>query len=144
MFYENFSKVKDMNYKKVGESSFKGINADELSSDLSFGYSPLTYNFNFSKGALVDGVGIDKLKFKFDNDDFSYKELGELPNGYYPTVCWHFALWATDQNTYRSLFFVLGSDGCVYYNSLHTANTNYTKIDGLYFDDIPFVFKSNL
>ena len=144
MFYDNLLDCNKLSYKSIGGKSFDGINVSKDKNLLSMEHSPLTYNFDFSKGVLMDGMGVGKLKFKCNLDSGTFKELSPLPDGYHPTVCWHFNLWASDLKTYRSLLFVLGSDGYVYYNWLHTASCDFIKIENLYFDDIPYVFLSKI
>lgn len=144
MFYENFSKVKDIVYDNKKCNNFKCVDATKDSRVMDMDCSSLTYNFDYSKGVLVDGIGIGKLGFKYGNYDDYYKELDDFPSVYHPTVCWHFSLWATDFKTYRSVLFVLGSDGYIYYNLLRTHLTEFTKIEGLHFDDIPFVFSARV
>lgn len=144
MFYKNYFKTKDIKYKTIKFSKFEGLESVTDDSVMKLSHSPLTYNFDCSSGALKDGIGVRKLRFKSYPDDTTFKELDDLPTDYHPTSCWLFNYYDNQFSAFRSFLVIRDSNGDVYYNMLHTNATDFTKIDGLNFASEPLVITCNI
>ena len=142
MFYPNLLNLKNITYKKHKYASFSnGINVDIDENLLPVKYSPMTYNFDYSNGALKDGMGISSLKFKYNNIDIydMYKTLDSTPDSSFIHGCWLFNSWAPIEKVYVPLIVVYTSSGDFYYNVLRSDRTEIVKIEGLKFQELPIV-----
>ena len=139
MFYENNLECKSIKYKTINILKFNDFDSYNDKSIMGLSSSPLTYNFDSSSGALKDGIGVRKLRFKSYPDDVTFKDLDNWPTVYHPTACWLSNIFTTDFNVFRSLLVVQDSNGDIYYNLLHNDSTDFIKVDGLNFDTEPIV-----
>ena len=78
MFYSNTLNLKNVNYKKHSINGFKGVDSNTDENLLSLKNSPLSYNFDYSNGSLKDGLGIGKLRFRYELNSPEFCILAEV------------------------------------------------------------------
>lgn len=141
MFYDNFYNVdKNMTYKKQKITKFAGINSDIDSNILSISNSPMTYNFDYSDGALRDGMGVKALQFCCAEGTVEKYKLIDSPSDMsFIKGCWLFNTWSTEQSVYCPYLIIYSSNGDFYYNILHGASSEIVKMNNLNFTERPIV-----
>lgn len=140
MFYSNTLNLKNVNYKKHSINGFKGVDSNTDENLLSLKNSPLSYNFDYSNGSLKDGLGIGKLRFRYElNSPDEYREIPDLPNGAYYKGCWLFNYWDNVAGSYKTFLILYTSRGEFYYVRMHGYSGDLKRIEGLSFQERPIV-----
>ena len=120
MFYTNFLNLKNITYKYINYSSFmKGVNTVYDESVLPNGYTRLSYNYDYSDGALKDGMGISVPSVKYSNISPEYTKLLTLPSGVMVRASWLFPTWHITAKVYNPILVIYAYNNKFYYNNLH-------------------------
>ncbi len=145
MFYSNLLNLKNITYKNINLHSFmKGINTVYDESILPNGYSRETYNFDYSDGALKDGLGISEPSVKYSRNDPTLTKILNIPVNFKVWGCWLFPGWHETVDVYYPLVIIYCANGKFYYNDLHSSQTNFVEIPNLVFYEKPIVTNYNL
>lgn len=146
MFYTNFLNLKNITYKYINYSSFmKGVNTVYDESVVPGGYSRLSYNYDYSDGALKDGLGISVPNVKYSNISPEYKKLLSVPSGIMVRASWLFPTWHITAKVYNPIVVIYAYNHKFYYNNLHYSSTEWKEIPGLTSTDAkPIVTSYNL
>jgi len=145
MFYSNLLNLKNIKYKRQKYASFaNGINTNYDSNLLPVKYSINTYNFDYTDGALKDGIGINIPKFRYNktNPDM-IKEL-IFPNMYQIYGCWYFNRWNDKSNSYDPFVVIYTGDRKLYYNYLYDHYGQMYEVKEMTFEEKPNVISYNL
>lgn len=141
MFYDNIlSEIKTKTKSKFIGKFSNSLNSDIDVNVMAINQSPLTYNFNYSDGALRDGMGVKKLQFRSSelyHDE--YKVLGKTTDSSFITACWLFNSWTDEFNFYRPFVVFYTSKGTFFYNRIHSNDPELYQIEGLNFTETPIV-----
>lgn len=133
--------MKFSNYKI---DKFDSVDSDSDARGLSIGNSPMSYNFDITTGALKDGIGVGKLKFRRNSDRDVYKELDYPPDDSFVLACWLYTSYTDGINVDKSILVAYTSKGAIFYNRLHTEHTEFTLLDGVTFSSQPVVLACKL
>lgn len=145
MFYTNLLNLKDITYKTVNYSSFlNGVNTVYDESILPTGYTRLSYNFDYTDGALKDGLGICSPNVRYSADIPNLNKTLSVPKGLSIDGIWLFKY--TNENTEMlcPLLIMYCRNGKFYYNYLHNSSTQWIEISGLTSYYKPLVIGYNL
>lgn len=145
MFYTNLLNLKDITYKTINYSSFlSGVNTVYDESILPSGYTRLSYNFDYTDGALKDGMGISTPKVRYSKDIPSYLKALNIPSDLSVEGVWLFPYREEDTNSECPLLVMYCRNGKFYYNYLQNSSTTWNEIDGLSSYYKPLVINYNL
>ncbi|MBE5738284.1 MAG: hypothetical protein E7354_00915 [Clostridiales bacterium] len=145
MFYTNLLNLKNITYKNINYDSFvKGVNTIQDESVMSNGYAKLSYNFDYSDGALKDGLGISVPKVKYSNISPEYTKLLDIPNELSVRGVWLFQNWHETANVLTPFIVIYCHNSKFYYNDFHTSKTEWVEMEGLYSYKKPLVTSYNL
>lgn len=145
MFYANLLNLKNVTYKTINYSSFlNGVNTIYDASVLPSGYTRLSYNFDYTDGALKDGLGISEPSVRYSSDFPEYKKTLSFPLSYSIRGVWLFGYCNPITLLMEPLLIAYTVDGSFYYNYLQNTSTSWIKIDGLSCDTEPLLTSYNL
>lgn len=145
MFYANLIDGSIETLRKQKLTSFaNGINVDYDENLLPIRYAKNTFNFDFTDGALKDGIGINAPAFKYDSLDLSLVKNLNYPNSYPVLGCWYFNMWDNVANMYTPYILIYMGDGKIYYNYLNDHYGTVYEAIGMTFEDLPIVTQYNL
>lgn len=142
MFYENFANS-NLKFKNVSIASFKnGICSDLEDGDFAFGTCKQSFNFDFSKGVLTDGIGVsNKIPIIWRLSSQNYiKELSMPEQLLSIRACFSFRCVSKASRIYKSYLLFYGNDFKFYYIRLDNNSTSYTQVEGVSFDIIPDIY----
>ncbi len=123
----------------------KGVNTIYDESVLPSGYTRLSYNYDYSDGALKDGLGISLPYVKYSNISPEYKKLLDVPNHIMVRASWLFQTWHITAKVYNPIIIIYSYNNKFYYNNLHYPDTGWKEIEGLTSTDAkPIVTSYNL
>ncbi len=145
MFNKNLIKGKHITYKKINYANFaNGLNTDIDEYILPINRSVKTYNFNFSNGALVTGLGIEVLKLPVSYF-LTYTRDIIFPEEYQIKATWVFR-YTSPTNTYSrsDVMVLLNHDGHLYIMRLYETGCQLSKISNKPFSDIPTILNYKL
>lgn len=145
MFYANLLNLKNVTYKTINYSSFlNGVNTVYDESVLPSGYTRLSYNFDYTDGALKDGLGISVPKVRYSYSFPERRKSLVLPDDVIIKAIWLFQYCDPDSLVMESMLIANCEDGNFYYNYLLRDSTAWTKIDDLNVTGEPLVTAYNL
>lgn len=145
MFYTNLLNLKNVTNKYINYDSFlKGVNTVYDESVLPSGYTRLSYNFDYSDGALKDGLGVSVPAVKYSNFSPEIKKLLDVPLHIGVKGVWLFQTWHVTAKLYSPLIIIHSINNYFYYNRFYSANTDWVKIEGLETADRVVVTSYNL
>lgn len=145
MFYTNLLNLKDITYKTVNYSSFlNGVNTVYDESILPNGYTRLSYNFDYTDGALKDGLGISAPQVMYSADIPSFIKTLSVPSGLSIDGIWLFQYTNENTDAICPLLIMYCRNGKFYYNYLQNSSTQWHEIEGLYSYYKPLVIGYNL
>ena len=118
-------------------ASFKnGINVDYDENILPVQYSTNTYNYDYSNGALRDGIGINVPVIHYSYAYYRYtKQIDTQNQDVHSSYLFNY--WDTTDSRHYSLLIIYCGDGKAYYNMLHNSSTLMTAIPGVTFTSTP-------
>lgn len=140
MYYKNLigDDEKKLLQKKV--SSFKNtLNYDISDSVSKFEQSNLSYNFDMSNGVLRDGIGINDVVFKYDEQMFRKTKKVNIPENYHVKGCWYFPYFDNDGFFDNPIMIIYCSNGKFYYLLMHKPDNDMVEIPGLYYEEVPLM-----
>lgn len=145
MFNKNLLKGKNVTYKKLNYANFaNGLNTDIDEFILPINRSVLTYNYNFSNGALVTGLGIKTLKIPIGKKLTTTRDI-IFPSEYEFKASWIFRYTDRGNNIDRDDFMVLlNKDGQLYIMGLYEVGTQLAEVGSVKFSDIPTILNYKL
>lgn len=145
MFNKNLIKGKNVTYKKINYANFaNGLNTDIDEFILPINRSIRTYNFNFSNGALVTGLGVQTLKLPVGSKSDITRDI-TFPEEYKFKASWVFKYTMENNEIDRDDFMVLlSNEGYLYRMALYEMGTQLFKIGNMAFSDIPTILNYKL
>lgn len=144
MFYENDLKLKKMKYSSINYANFSnGLNSDTDEGLLPIKFSPNTYNFNYSFGALTTGLGVGEAEFVFDIEDKSKKKKFIMPDDVDILGCWIYNYFNYYINQYYDILVVYASDKKMYYGFLYESIKTMFRMGSFTFDECPILINYN-
>ncbi|MBE5735892.1 MAG: hypothetical protein E7356_00840 [Clostridiales bacterium] len=145
MFYENNLPIKNIKVKNSKLALFGSIDYDDKASQLPLEKSMMITNFGSCGDALVDGLGIADLSFRYDkNFPNDRKAIDGLAGGYYYKAAWRFCMQDISSGGYMTFLILQSSNGDFYFNRLDTSSSSVTRIDDLNLSDVPLVTVYNI
>ncbi len=137
MFNPNTLKLKNISYLKRKYASFKnGINVDYDENLLPIKYSTNTYNYDYTNGALRDGIGINAPIIHYSYGRYDYtKHINTQNKDVHGSYLFNF--WSHTDHRHYSLLLLYCGDGKVYYNVLHMSSETITAIPNVTFTSMP-------
>lgn len=145
MFYNNYLKTKNVQYKKINYASFRnGINANYDERLLPIRYSKNTYNYSYVNGALTNGLGIQSVRFCYDATDKSKTHTLNFPTDLDVLGAWIYTRYNKNMKQYEDWCIYYCSDCYMYVGFMYINAPNTKKISGLYFKSMPNVINYNL
>ena len=126
--------------KKYRLSTFKGVNTTVAEEILPLNYSPKSYNFNFGKGVLDTGYGVDAAYIRTGEGSWQIKRRGisvKFLSFYRYTI---HNLSATVEK-----LVAYGDDGKLYDFTLNEMYSGFAPIGeyGVVMDAVPYVYNEN-
>ena len=120
MFNPNTLNLKNITYLRKKYASFKnGINVDYDENILPVTYSINTYNFDYTNGALRDGLGINDPIVHYSYAYYEYTK-GFNVSGKNVLCSYMYTHWHELERNHNAYMIIYCDDGKVYYNYLHT------------------------
>jgi len=142
MFYENYIKS-NLKFKKITIPNFKmGMCSDLDDANFSFGSCKQCFNFDFSKDALTDGVGISNtISIVWRVAGQNYVKKLSMPEQLLSIkACFSFRCFNNATRTYMSYLLFYGNDFKFYYIRLDNNSLTYTQVAELSFDILPNIY----
>lgn len=145
MFYSNLLNLKNITYKTVNYSSFmSGVNTLYDDTVLPLGYTRLSYNFDYSDGALKDGLGVSIPSVKISGKFPSYRKSLEIPVDLSIRGVWLFERWDEEVGVLNPFIVIYCNNNKFYYNDFHSEALSWIEMEGLSSYDKPVVTSYNL
>ena len=135
-------RIKPIRLKKINYATFRGgINVDIDENLTPVKYSKCTYNFDYSSGRLVDGIGVDTLKVKYSDLNGGYYKEITFPTGVHPvSVC----CFKQDSVLDLTELVFFCSDGKLYYSYILSSQSAANVLDNHVFTSTPEFFSYKL
>lgn len=136
---------KIVNYKKLNYANFaNGLNTDIDEFILPINRSVNTFNFNFSSGALLTGLGIKTLTLPIGKNNTTQREI-TFPSSYQIKATWLFRNTAPSNNVDRDDFLILlDSNGYLHRMLLYETGSQLVQVGERAFSDIPTILNYKL
>ena len=136
MFYDENLPIIDSNLMTLNITDFgQGMLTNKDSELLPMYCAKMTYNYDYNRGVLIDGMGVGKLSWV--TDDGVVREF-PLPNGVTQIKgIWHFRHYDNDKQAFESFVVIYGNDSKMYYAFLDSNINQFYELSGLTLNVVP-------
>ena len=138
MLYSEHLPYKKQSVLNVALTNFSGgINSYKSESVLPLNYAVKSYNFNFNKGSLSEGLGLSALKTPYISLGVKHTKTFEAPNGVNKIIgAWLFKRYDYIGNVEAPLMVIYGDDNTFYCTNFK-LNTGFSAISTIGLNGLP-------